>query len=279
MIILYFLEPLYKRVINLILNKGGANTVAIVDSNIIECFLIPVTESVDISSGQFMNNLKNEIIAEIKKENVELIYDPPYKFNIYMDKKINSYVLEFQYMYLTKSQLDYSGIKSNGDLNRKFPKILKNLLRKYPTLKYKKNTSTLNMYIMYSIYSENNNQIKEENSLISEFTPENMDTCANKIMKDLRTAVSNVKKKNPNFDWGNPSYSFSRESNRDEKMVRVEVVNIAKDDNLPGTSKIINEIIKELKQMINKYYSNKSKVKIYYDSEGDSVTITLSYKL
>lgn len=29
---LYFLEPLYKRVINLILNKGGANTVAIVDS-------------------------------------------------------------------------------------------------------------------------------------------------------------------------------------------------------------------------------------------------------
>lgn len=29
---LYFLEPLYKRVINLILSKGGANTVAIVDS-------------------------------------------------------------------------------------------------------------------------------------------------------------------------------------------------------------------------------------------------------
>ena len=251
-------------------------------SKILESLLIhnfdSVTESVDTSSGSFMNTLKNEIITELKKANTEFVYNPPYKFNIYMDRKLNSYVLEFRYTYLTKSQLEYWGIKSNGDINRKFPKILRSLLTKYPALKYKKSTSTLNSLIIYTIYSENTSSIKEDKSLMPEFTPENMDTCANKIMVNLRTAVSTIKKKYPKFEWGNPSYSFNRGSSRDEESIEITVVNLAKDYDLPGTSKIINDIIKELKQMVNKYYSNKSKVKLYYDSEDDSINITLRCK-
>ncbi len=251
-------------------------------SSILESLLIPnfdlVTEAVDTASGSFMNTLKNEIISELKKANTKFVYNPPYKFNIYMDRKLNSYVLEFRYTYLTKSQMEYFGIKSNGDTSRNFPKILRSLLTKYPTLKYKKSTSKLNSFVIYTIYSENKGFVKEDNSLTPEFTPENMDTCANKIMSNLRTIISNTKRKYPKFEWGNPSYSFNRGASRNEESIVISVVNLAKDYDIPGTSKIINEIIKDLKQTINKYYSNKSKVKLYYDSEDDSITITLSYK-